>query len=163
MQNRNIPVLLLLAAALFLTGFASGQPERISEQNYYRAFAGNNLASIDSVIADLANDSSNKARLGAMMMKKAGLLKHAQEKVKVFAEGRELLESAIAADPENPEYRFLRLVIQQNAPPFLKYRDNLDSDKGFVLSHIDRLSPYLQTYVKNYFEYAGQSTGGDKR
>jgi hypothetical protein len=43
------------------------------------------------------------------------------------------IKKAIARDPLNLEMRFIRYSIQSNLPAFLGYRDELDTDKQFLL------------------------------
>lgn len=49
-----------------------------------------------------------------------------------FNRGRDALETAIQSDCANPELRYLRLAIQQNAPHFLGYHQNIKEDQNFL-------------------------------
>ena len=75
---------------------------------------------VNAQISELksAPDEVKNAFLGAMIMKKAGLGGNPASKLKLFKQGHKLLEGAIAKDPENAEFRFLRLMIQENAPGY---------------------------------------------
>lgn len=55
------------------------------------------------------------------------------EKIRVFNDGKELIEKAIKADPKNAEIRFLRYCVQANIPGILGYSGNMNQD--FELIH----------------------------
>lgn len=57
-------------------------------------------------------------------------------KISYFKKGRNMLESAIAADPGNIELRLLRFCTQLDIPSFLGYNDNLKEDKQFLLNSL---------------------------
>jgi hypothetical protein len=57
-------------------------------------------------------------------------------KISYFKKGRNMLESAIAADPGNVELRLLRFCTQMDIPSFLGYNDNLKEDKVFLLNSL---------------------------
>lgn len=60
-------------------------------------------------------------------------------KLKRFNEGKKLLQQAINAGPEEVEIRFLRFSLQSETPGFLGYKDNMESDKDFLLSKFPSL------------------------
>lgn len=53
-----------------------------------------------------------------------------------FREGRGLLEKCISANHENIELRFLRFLVQSNAPGFLGYNTSLAEDKALILKFL---------------------------
>src|SRR5690606_31497226 len=57
-------------------------------------------------------------------------------KLSYFNKGKKMLESAIAANKESVELRFLRFMVQANAPIFLNYTANIETDKAFILTNI---------------------------
>lgn len=95
-------------------------------------------------------DNEHKAYLGALKMKRSELLKSNKEKLEVFKEGKSLLEHAISGEPKNVEFRFLRLMIQENVPKVLKYSDKVKEDAEFVKTNYKSLSPELRKVVTNY-------------
>jgi hypothetical protein len=75
------------------------------------------------------------------------------QKYRVFRQGRQLLDSCVRADTLDPETRFLRLTVQQNAPVFLNYRRDISLDLALVsasLSNLARRDPELAGMIKNY-------------
>ncbi len=91
-----------------------------------------------------------KAFEGALMMKKAGLLKGAGNKLKQFKAGREKLESSLQTDPGNTEFRFLRLMMQENAPKILGYNDELEEDHQHLRKNFKTLPSSVQQVVIDY-------------
>jgi len=59
-------------------------------------------------------------------------------KLNSFNSGKELIESAVNRDGENLEIRFLRFSVQTNLPSFLNYRDNIASDKAFLINNVNK-------------------------
>jgi hypothetical protein len=49
-----------------------------------------------------------------------------------FTEGKKLLEEAIASTPNEAEFRYLRFMIQLNAPSFLGYTDDVATDYAMI-------------------------------
>jgi hypothetical protein len=54
------------------------------------------------------------------------------KKIKDFSNGKNALEEVIKANPENPEFRFIRLAVQLNIPKLLNYRDNIKEDTTLI-------------------------------
>jgi len=105
------------------------------------------------VIAD-KNSSNNLVFYGYKGAAKISIAKYAfnpYTKWNLFNEGKDILESAIASDVNNIELRYLRLTIQMNAPNFLGYKSNIDSDKKFLKENINGVNDEeLQSIIKNY-------------
>jgi len=57
-------------------------------------------------------------------------------KLSYFNAGKADLEKAIKIEPKNPELRYLRLLIQLNAPFFLNYNDKIASDITFFTNNL---------------------------
>ncbi len=60
-------------------------------------------------------------------------------KYKSFIDGRNLLELAIRQDSENIEIRFVRFIIQKHTPSFLGYKQNIKTDKLYILKNLNKL------------------------
>ncbi len=68
-------------------------------------------------------------------------------KLSSFNSGKAGLEKAIKNAPKNPEYRYLRLLVQLNAPFFLGYNGSIQSD-------VDFFSKNLTTFkINKYWKY----------
>ncbi len=129
----------------------------IDKFSFYKAFQSNSQEKIESKLSGLAKvrqSNSRDAYIGALTMKHSQFEATSKEKIAVFKEGRNLLETAIKKDPKNAEYRFLRFAIQENAPKILKYKMNMEEDKNMIISNYKSLDPTLRKIIK---EYAKQS------
>ena len=119
----------------------------------YDALKGDSLDKIEKALTsvDAAGESSlNKAYKGALLMKKAGFQGTPSKKVKVFKQGHELLETEIKTYPENIEYRFLRLAVQENAPKILKYNKNINEDKAEIIANYNQLGADLKAHIQEF-------------
>lgn len=129
------------------------------QNTVYKALKGDNVENVDYALSTLEKESMDepliRAYKGTLLMKKAGLIKGAFNKLEMFKEGHKLLEDEIQKYPKNTEYRFLRLTIQEHAPKILGYNENLEEDKLFINQHYQSLSTALKLHVK---EYASNST-----
>jgi hypothetical protein len=65
-------------------------------------------------------------------------------------EGKNKLETTISKNPTNIEYYFLRYMIQDNAPSFLGYNSNLESDRKKIISEYKNFDPILKDAIVNY-------------
>lgn len=93
-----------------------------------------------------------KGAVGTMMAAYAHGL---NEKKQIFRDGRELLEYAVATEPDNVEIRCIRLSVQENVPKITGYRKNQEEDKAFILQHYASMKDAdAQAFVKGF---AGQS------
>jgi hypothetical protein len=102
------------------------------------------------VLVDASSIKEQDAYKGALLMKKAGLVKKAKDKLKFFKSGRINFETAIRSDSNKVEYHFLRLTIQEHAPKVVKYSAQLESDRKFIIKFFKNLSPVAQHAVIDY-------------
>ena len=129
-----------------------------SKSEFFKVLSGSDATGMTKMIGKLENlstSSEQQAYLGTLKMKRSEQLKTAKEKLAMFKEGKELLEKAIVNSPKNVEYRFLRLMIQENAPKVLKYYSHIKEDAKLVSSGYQSLVTEVRTAVINY---AKQST-----
>jgi|GEM_PF-461937 len=87
---------------------------------------------------------------GALLMKKAGLLKKPKEKLNTFKEGRIKLETAIANNTSDVELHFLRLIIEENAPKVVKYKADLAADREMIIKHYKEMPAVAQEALADY-------------
>ena len=126
--------------------------QKFEKSAFYTVMVGNDLAAIDDELAVIAASTvPNKTGYeGAMLMRKAGKVKGVSKKLKFFKEGRIKLETAILADPDNTEFRFLRLAIEENAPKIVKYHNDIEKDKLFIQQHFKTQPQSVQTAIIDY-------------
>jgi len=131
---------------------ATSHPASFDVATVYAALAGDNLNELEKILALLKESTSphKEAYEGALLMKKAGLIHGLNDKLASFKAGRKKLESAINQHTDNAEYRFLRLLIQENAPKILKYRNNIKDDSKLVIDSFSKLPIIVRQAVKDY-------------
>jgi len=119
---------------------------------YYKAMESESKTLVDAQISELNSAPANvkNAFLGAMIMRKAGIGGGPSAKLKLFKQGHKLLEDAIAKDPKNAEFRFLRLIIQENAPGILGYKSDEQKDSELIRKSYKSLPEDLQKTIADY-------------
>lgn len=145
----------LLTLLFVLPGMATqvkSESLRFDKAAFYAAMAGNKIEEVDAVLSNLEESTlaEKMAYEGALLMKKAGLAKKAKDKLSLFKSGRIKLEEALKNDGDNIEYHFLRLIIQENAPRIVKYKNNLINDAALLRTSFKKLSPVVQQAVRGY-------------
>jgi hypothetical protein len=108
------------------------------------------IVTLEKKITGSTVNDDQQAYLGAILMKTSEFQKTAGDKLKKFKEGKTLLEKAIQTHPNNVEYRFLRLMIQENSPKILKYNTNLKEDVAFIKDNISKVSKEIKTVIISY-------------
>ena len=113
------------------------------------------IEAFESLVKDI-NTEDNPVLVGykgAALTLKAKLEKTIKEKKDVFVQGKEIIEFAIQKDPESIELRFIRLGIQENTPKLLKYKDNIEEDKDFILKNYHSISSKdLKSHITGYIK-----------
>lgn len=152
----NTSVLYLLLSANFLLASMNA--------TFYNALYSDSLETIENALEQLDKEKSTTvvaAYKGGLTMKKSDYLKSAAKKIETFKAGHKLLESAIKADPNNAEYRFIRLTIQEHAPKILKYNKNIEEDKLFVIKGYKKMSSKTRAYILDYAKQSNLLTAKD--
>jgi hypothetical protein len=138
-----------LALLFSLTGAGNDMSLR-----FYAVIAGNSVEQIDNLLdeIEISGDAWKDANIykGALYARKAGLVKTPAERLELFKKGRLLIEQEISRDPNNAEFRFIRLIIQEHAPKAVRYQNNITEDAELVISKFDLLSNELKTEVIKY-------------
>lgn len=146
-------LLFLVALLPVCSTFAGGLFSNIDRSSFYAIYSTPSLDGINSLIAKLENgspSSESNALLGALLMRKSGLINNRKEQLNSFKKGRILLEKEIEESPNNAEYRFLRITIQEQAPKILGYNKNLDQDLKVLLKGYRDLSPEAKKAIVGY-------------
>jgi len=90
-------------------------------------------------------ESGKPIIIGFKAMSELLLCKHVFNpisKLSHFNSGKDLLEKALAIEPDNAELRFYRYCTQLNVPGILNYSYNLKEDKKFLFD-------FVETQAKN--------------
>ena len=124
--------------------------------DFYSALQSNDTLIISAQLAALEKSSlkEKNAYTGALMMKMSGLVKSGMEKLRIFKKGRVLLEHCIKQDSLNAEYRFLRLLIQEQVPDFMNYHSKKTEDAGLIKNSFGKLQLHLQEAIKDYSKHS---------
>jgi hypothetical protein len=150
------PLLLIFSLGLVSAVHSGVHPGRadIERSKFYAAMENGKIAEVDALLTELETGSlrEKNAYAGALMIRKAGLTGKLKEKLSLFKSGRNKLEEAISNDEGNVEYHFIRLIVQENAPKILGYRDDLKSDAQLVKNSFKMQSPELQQIIRDYSE-----------
>ena len=131
---------------------AGNLEQKFDKSAFYAAMSSANLDEVNSQLDALnALSFPDKAGYeGALLMRKAGLVKRPAEKLKHFKAGRIKFETAILNDKDNAEFRFLRFAIQEHAPKIVKYNKDLEADKQFILKEYKNLPQVVQQAILDY-------------
>jgi len=85
-------------------------------------------------------------------------------KLKFFYKGRDLLEAQIQDHSLSTELFFLRYCIQSNAPFFLGYSSEVESDKNHIVNYYSsNLDKDLRWRIKKYFIESKDLSKEEKR
>lgn len=144
--------LIFTVLLLCTAGYAQTGATAFNRTAFYTAFASNNVNTIEKQL-DIVGESlrdEKEAFEGALMMKRAGLIKGASHKLKAFKAGKEKLENMLDKYADNAEYRFLRLMIQEKAPKILGYDKQLEEDHKYVIEHFKTIPEAAQKAILNY-------------
>ena len=138
----------------FAIGAIAAKPlqEKFSKAAFYAVMKAGSMADVDNELA-LLNTAPAKERdgyAGALLMKKADLVKKPAERLKYFKEGRIKLEKALLADIDNTEFHFLRLAIEEHAPKIVRYKADIAKDKDLVIKNFNSQSPAVQHAILDY-------------
>ena len=88
---------------------------------------------------------------GASIALKGKYAETIKDKKEGFFNGVSYIEFAIEKEPNAIEPRFVRIGIQENSPKILKYKDNINEDKLFLLKQYNNISSTdLKKHVKDY-------------
>lgn len=154
LKFRISPTIVSLLLAMFLSLHVNAQPTAavFNRKAYYAAFTDNSIQPIEQQLNKITQSKLEEkdAFEGALMMKKAELIKGASQKLKEFNAGRKKLENVISLHPDNVEFRFLRLMIQEKAPKMLKYDKQLEEDRQYIVQHFRNTSKIVQQAIVDY-------------
>lgn len=148
---------LVFALIFFMTtGLAEGKSaqQKFDKAEFYEVMKSTTLETVNNEL-EMIKDAPEKEREGyegALLMKKAGLLKKPKDRLSFFKQGRIKLETAIAADNDNTEFHFLRLAIEEHAPKIVKYHSDIEKDKTIVIKNFKTLSPAVRHAILDYCE-----------
>lgn len=152
MRSGSAFLIVFFILALFTKGQA--QAQKFDKAGFYEVMKSGNLDAVNNQL-DVVKGAPEKEREGyegALLMKKAGLLKRPKQRLSFFKQGRIKLETALLADNDNTEFHFLRLAIEEHAPRIVKYHNDIEKDKALVVKNFKGLSPAVRHAILDYCE-----------
>ena len=147
---------------LLITIFSLNANAQLDRKAIYNALAGDSKELVQKQLDGIENmkeSSEVKAFKGALQMKAAQFQKTAKDKMTLFNSGKKVLESEIKSNDGNVEYRFLRLLIQENAPKQLKYNGKIEEDAAAVIVGYSKLKESAKTAVESYAKKSASLKG----
>lgn len=96
------------------------------------------------------SSATYQAYVCSMEMKQAEHAFSPIKKLNIFNDSKDKLEKLILQNPENIHLRYIRYLVQSNAPSFLAYDDSLEEDREILKNYIktnsseDTLSKYIK-------------------
>ena len=138
--------------AFAIMSFAAHAQTGSGKQAFYTAMASNSAAVWNKQLEEISKLTGNdkNAFQGALLMRKSGSQKTPGQKLSMFKQGHKLLEAAISREAKNPEFRFLRLMIQENAPKIVGYNNNVADDARLVKASYKSFPETVQKAVLSY-------------
>src|SRR5579872_2299715 len=110
-------IIVFICVLLITAGLAVATPvqQKFEKAEFYSVMKSGDIAAVENEIAMLSDAPAKEkdGYEGALLMKKAGLMKKPKDRLKFFKEGRIKMETALMADNENTEFHFLRLAIDR--------------------------------------------------
>ncbi len=124
----------------------------LNREAFYKAMEGNKKDLVNAQLEELktAPEEIRQAFMGAMLMKRASFSGSAGVKLRYFKQGHKMLESSIKEDPDNTEYRFLRLMVEEHAPGVLGYKEDIQEDCELIRKSYKTLPPDIQQFIVSY-------------
>jgi hypothetical protein len=141
---------------VLLTSIGFAKPgytqQKFEKSAFYEVMDSGDVTALNNQIEIVKASSLNNKEgyEGALLMRKADKVRGPKKKLGFFKEGRIKLETAILADTDNTEFRFLRLAIEENAPKIVKYRNDIEKDKLIIQKNFKTLPQSVQHAIINY-------------
>ena len=141
----------ILVTILSLFSFSFSPDGEEDFDVFFEAYKTESEIKLDAAIeAFSTEEEKHKVYVAALKMKKAGVVSNTGEKLELFKQGKIVLEKNIQLSPDNIEWRFIRLTIQENSPPIVRYKNNLDEDQTFIYTNYKNAPKNLQKVILGY-------------
>jgi hypothetical protein len=150
MNLKPYSIFMLLCICIF--GYTASAQPSFDKNAFYTSIQSKDLNNINAQLKIVGASSipEKDAYTGALLMRKAGLVKGPSNKLSVFKSGHTKLEDAIKKNNSNAEFRFLRLIIQENAPGILGYKSDMQQDGDYIKKSYKDLPQSVQQAISNY-------------
>ncbi|WP_302900142.1 hypothetical protein [Mucilaginibacter sp. BT774] len=145
---------MIMLLLLIVSVKVNAHPQKFEKAELYEVMKSGSLDAINNEL-EIVRSAPEKERdgyEGALLMRKAGLLKKPKDRLSTFKQGRIKLETALLADPENAELHFLRLIIEEHAPKIVKYHSDIEKDRAQIIKDFKSLSAAVRHAILDYCE-----------
>ena len=122
----------------------------LDRKSYYKALSSDDLLAVDAAITKTKAHASFRGFEGALWMRKAGLASSISQKYSFFKKGATMMDEALTADSKNTELKFLRFMVQEQAPRLLNYRSHLEDDAKDIKMNYKSLPKETLIALKGY-------------
>ena len=125
---------------------------KVDRTSFYAALSHGDMNKLDAQLRQLKplTFEEKNAFTGVLNMRKAEFAKGLKHKLDLFKSGGTLLEDEIAKNKTNAEYRFLRLIMQENAPAILNYNDDIEEDAKIIKASYSKLPAETKAAILDY-------------
>jgi hypothetical protein len=147
----KLPLILLFTHLLLSTNCQNLFDKKV----FYEILSASDLKLIDSELLKLTKQAHLSPYVGTLLMKKAGLISNPQQKLELFKSGKTKLEDALQKDTSHVEFRFLRLIIQENSPKILQYNKEIKRDASYLRKNYTELEAIVQHALYNFSQTSG--------
>ena len=150
--GKNFGCIILIHFLTTIAVYSQVEHSIFDREKFYSSLASGNVDAINNELNVIHNTfiENKDAFEGVLLMKKAGVVNSKKEKLNLFKTGRNKLEGIINKNSSNAEFRFFRLMIQEHAPKFLKYHDDLENDRQYIRSSFKNLPAEVQQAILDY-------------
>ncbi|MDB5256501.1 MAG: hypothetical protein JWM14_1196 [Chitinophagaceae bacterium] len=150
MGNRFL--LVALSFLLYWNAGAQSSSAKVDRKAFYAALSNGDMNKLNDQLKKMESLSfeEKNAFTGVLKMRKAEFAKGLKTKLDLFKSGGAQLEDEIAKHKANAEYRFLRLIMQENAPAILNYNDNIEEDAKIVKASYAKLPQETKAAILDY-------------
>ncbi len=153
----------LFAAVIIPTVTVQCETGTELREEYYKAIDDSDVADSFYEKMEKVTDAASPREIGYKGLASLVQSKHSYNpinKMRYFSEGRDLLDSAITKDPNNVELRFFRFTVQDNAPFFLSYGSDKESDRAVFIAFVSdsiraATEPDLAKRIQEYLKENG--------
>jgi len=123
-----------LFISLLLLSFSEQDSVRMQ---YHHA---NSKESLETLISELEKSDLPVAEvyLASAYMQMAKYVFSPYSKLKYFNKGKDMLEVFLSKNPNSIDGKYVRYLVQSNAPSFLGYSSDMESDRDFVRENINQ-------------------------
>lgn len=128
--------------------------------------AGNSIENAEAFYSQtlkLEDSDLTNAYIGAALITKAKFQKGIKHKKELIVKGADLLDGSVNKKPKDLEIRLIRLIIQENVPNIVRYKENIQEDKKVILANYNTQSADIKKWISGYANQSKAFTTEDRQ